>query len=244
MKPKILYITLFTASLLSTFSAGYALADDCISCHAKNSVTIRLPQTAPIRIMADGKEHQVTLAQGFKFHGHECPGMTTAFVAIRHGIKLLFHDAVPDRNDLLITSVTPAGGVKDMIDLIMKGDSPSDKTWAPPGMKPDVQGFVFTLVRKSTSEAVEVRLRPSLFPDNFYQLKQKQKEKKSTPEEDQRLHDYIKNMILTFPSRPAEELFGTPKPYKLILWGTIQDGEMDRHIRKMRQAEKKKLLQG
>lgn len=243
MRPKLLYITLFTASLLSTFSTGTALADDCMSCHAKNGVTVLVPQTEPIRIMADGKEQQISLAQGFKFHGHECPGMTTAFVAIRHGIKLLFGDTLPDRNDLLITSVTPADGVKDMIDLIMKGDSPSDRTWAPPGMKPDIHGFMFTLIRKSTSEIVEIKLKPSLFPDDFYQLKQKQKSKKSTVEEDQRLHDTMKNIILGFPVRPAEELFGTPKPYKLLLWGTVQDGEMDRHIRKMRQAEKKKQLQ-
>ncbi len=243
MRFKLQYIALFTVSLLTTVSTGAALADDCMSCHAKNSVTIRVPQTAPIRIMADGKEQQITLAQGFKFHGHECPGMTTAFVAIRHGIKLLFKDTIPDRNDLLITAITPAGGVKDMIDLVMKGSSPSDKTWAPSGMKPDIQGFVFTLMRKSTSQAVEVRLKPSLFPDDFYQLKQKQKGKKSTTEEDQRLHDYIKNIILGFPAKPAEELFGTPKPYKVILWGTIQDGEMDRHIRKMRQIEKQKQLQ-
>jgi hypothetical protein len=243
MSTKLLYLALCAVSTLSLLLPGHALADDCLSCHAKNGVTVRVPQTEPIRIMADGKEHQINLAQGFKFHGHECPGMTTAFVAIRHGIKLLFGDTLPDRNDLLITSVTPAGGVKDMIDLIMKGDSPSDRTWAPPGMKPDIHGFMFTLIRKSTSEIVEIKLKPTLFPDDFYQLKQKQKSKKSTAEEDQRLHGYIKNMILTFPSRPAKELFGTPKPYKVILWGTVQDGEMDRHIRKLRQIEKQKQLQ-
>ncbi len=240
MKNKLLHLTLCAVSALSCLMPGHALADGCLQCHVKNSVTVRAPQTTPIKIMSDGNEHQITLTQGFKFHGHECPGMTTAFVAIRHGIKLLFGETVPDRNDLLITSITPAGGVKDMIDLIMKGDSPSDKTWAPPGMKPDIQGFVFTMIRKSTSELVEIKLKPSLFPDDFYLLKQKQKSKKSTAEEDQRLHDTMKNIIMDFPVRPAEELFGTPKPRKVILWGTVQDGEMDRHIRKMRQLEKQK----
>lgn len=243
MRNHLLFFALASVLSLSCLLPGHALADGCLECHAKNGVTVRVPQTDPIRIKADGKEHEISLAQGFKFHGHECPGMTTAFTAIRYGIKLLFPDTVPDRNDLLITSVTPAGGVKDMIDLIMKGDSPSDRTWAPPGMKPDIQGFVFTLIRKSTSEAIEIRLKPLLFPADFYRLKQKQKEKKSTPEEDQRLHGYIKNMILTFPIRPTEELFGNPKPYKIILWGTIHEGEMDRHIRKMRQTEKQNQLQ-
>ncbi len=243
MSTKLLYLVLCAVSALYILLPGNALADDCMQCHAKNGVTVRVPQTAPIRIMADGKEHQITLAQGFKFHGHECPGMTTAFVAIRHGIKLLFGNTVPDRNDLLITSITPAGGVKDMIDLIMKGDSPSDRTWAPHGMKPDIQGFVFTLIRKSTSEGVEVRLKPALFPDDFYLLKQKQKEKTTTPEENERVHNTMKNIILGFPSKPAEELFGTAKPRKVILWGTLQEGEMDRHIRKMRQIEKQKQFQ-
>ncbi len=243
MKTKLMYLAVCAVSALTVLVPGLAMADGCLQCHAKNGVSVRVPQTDPIRIMADGKEQQITLAQGFKFHGHECPGMTTAFVAIRHGIKLLFHDTVPDRNDLLITSITPAGGVKDMIDLVMKGDSPSDRTWAVPGMKPDINGFVFTLIRKSTSEVVEIKLKPSLFPDDFYLLKQKQKDKKATPEEIHRIHSTMKNIILGFPVRPEEELFGSPKPRKILLWGTVQDGEMDRHIRKMRQVEKKKLLQ-
>lgn len=243
MRNHLLFFALVSVLYLSCLLPDHALADGCLECHAKKGVTVRVPQTDPIRIKADGKEHEINLAQGFKFHGHECPGMTTAFTAIHYGIKLLFPDTVPDRNDLLITSVTPAGGVKDMIDLIMKGDSPSDRTWAPPTMQPDIQGFVFTLIRKSTSEIVEIRLKPSFFPDDFYLLKQKQKNKESTPEEDQRIHNTMKNIILGFPVLPVEELFGTPKPRKVILWGTVQDGEMDRHIRKLRQAEKQKQLQ-
>lgn len=244
MKTKLLYLVLCAVSALSTFLPGHAQAGDCKQCHTQNGITVKIPVIQPIKVITDGKERSITLKDSFSFHGHECPGMTTTFLGIRYGIQLLYHGAVPDSSDLLITARTPAGGVKDLIDLVMKGNNPADRTWAPSGMKNDQDRFNFTIIRKSTSEAVDVRLNPALLPDSFSKLQQKQKNKKTTPQEDEQLHSYIKNIITGFPLKPAEELFGTPKPYKLLLWGTVQDSEMDRHIRKMRQAEKKKQLQG
>ncbi len=220
-----------------------ARPDSCIECHGKQGVTVKVPQVAPIRMLVDGKEQAITLDSAFKFHGHECPGMTIGYLAIQHGINALFRGAVPERNDLLVTSRTSAAGVKDLIDLLMKGEKASDRTWPPAGMKNSREGFEFNIVRKSTCEAVQVRLSQEYFPADFYPLKGKVRGKTITGEEWQRLHGYMKNIIVTYPVKPAEELFGKPQPYKIILWGTLQPGEVDKNIRRMRQEEKKRILQ-
>lgn len=216
----------------------FAAGRDCAQCHQKYGVTVTVPQIPPIRVMVNEKEEIITLERAFKFHGHECPGMTIAYLAIQYGVNLLFNDEIPERSDLLIASRMPSAGAKDLIDLLMKGENPSKRTWPPVGMKNSRSGFVFTITRKSKCEAVEVRLNEAFFPADFFLLKQKEKEGSITGEEWKRLHTYMKDIILKYPVKPIEELFGRPKPYKVIVWGTLGPGESDRHIRKMRQEER------
>jgi formylmethanofuran dehydrogenase subunit E len=234
-------LVLFAVSMMSP---AYVLAGDCMACHQKHGVEIRTPSVSPIKLKVDGKEQMITLDRAFAFHGHECPGMTIAYRAVQYGIELLFPGETPDRDDLLITSRTSAAGVKDFIDLVMKGDDPAKKTWPPVGIGKSRDGFDFLLVRKSTCQAVEIRLRQDSFPVDFYPLKQKVQDKSITRDEWNRLHGYMKEILLKFPSAPAEELFGKPMPYKMILWGTLLPGELDKNIRKMRQEEKRKLISG
>ncbi len=235
MKKSVLLFVLFLVL------PGSIWAGDCLSCHRENGVEVQVPETPPLRIMADDGLHELTLKQAFRFHGHECPGMTTAFVAFRYGLKLLFGDEIPRRDDLLIISRSPAGGIKDLIDLLMKGDNTARKTWAPDGMRNDQSRFDFTILRKSTSELLEISLKPGLLPADFSRLKRKQKKNLSSPEEDERLHNYVKDMILGFPGKDGAELFGAPQLRKVLIWGAVEEGEMDRHIRKMRLDKKTKI---
>ncbi|MDY0269847.1 FmdE family protein [Trichloromonas sp.] len=223
-------------------SPEQVLAGDCMACHEKHGVMIRKPSVSPIKLKVDGKEQCITLERAFAFHGHECPGVTIAYRAVQYGIERLSPGETPDRDDLLITSRTSAAGVKDFIDLVMKGDNPAKKTWPPVNMGKSRDGFDFLLMKKSTCQAVEIKLLPENFPADFYLLKQKQKDKTITNEESDRLHRYMKKILLEFPHVPADELFGQPEPYKMILWGTVLPGEQDKNIRKMRQEEKKNLV--
>jgi len=242
MKQKMFLLLLLVIICCFCFPPLVVSADGCLECHRKHGVTINLPSVKPIEIMIDGKAHIITLDQAFKFHGHECPGMTIGYLAIQYGLNLLYPDRIPSRDDLLVTSITPAAGVKDMIDLLMKGKKPSDKTWPPAGMMNSREGFEFNIIRKSTCEAIKVTLNQKYFPLDFYPLKKKVKDKTITVEEWQKLHGYMKNIILTYPVKQAEELFGNPKPYKIILWGTLEKGELDKNIRKMRQEAKEAAI--
>lgn len=237
-------IGLWVLCAVTVLSPAQVSADDCMACHSGHGVELQVPPASPIQLKVEGTVQTITLDRAFAFHGHECPGITIAYRAVQYGLNLLFPGETPDRDDLLITSRTPAAGVKDFIDLVMKGDNPANKTWPPAGMKKSRDGFDFLLVRKSTCQAVEVRLNQEYFPADFYPLKQKLQDKSISNEEWNRLHGYLKKIILEFPVAPAEKLFGKPAPYKMILWGSLLPGELDKNIRRMRQEEKRELLSG
>lgn len=241
---KIFSVSVLTVCAVLFTALSISFADDCVTCHRKHGVEIKVPSVTPIRIKVDGNIQTIDLSRAFKFHGHECPGMTIAYRAVQYGIDLLFRGEVPERKDLLVISKTPAAGVKDFIDLLMKGDKHSERTWPPVGMEKGRDKFVFTIMRKSTSEAVEVALNQDCFPVDFFLLKKKEKEKSISSGEWKKLHAYMKDIVLGYPGKPAEELFGKPQIHKMIMWGTLEPGEMDKNIRKLRQEEKKKALQG
>ena len=216
---KILFISLTTLLLLSP--ASIVFSDGCTECHAKKGVEESIPSTAPIKISEGGMTCTITLSDAFRFHGHSCPGVTTAFRALQYGIFLLFGDEIPEKKDLVIFSKTPTLGSLDMLDLVMIGEKRAKRTSAPEGMKASRENFSYTLYRKSTSTAVDIQLIPAQFPKDFFELKRKQSAQELSSEEWDTLHDYMKTVILTFPQKSFETLFGNPEPYKTITWGSL-----------------------
>jgi hypothetical protein len=222
-----------------TPSPVLANGGDCRGCHQKHNVDYDLPKVSPILIKADGQTVSIDLPTAFAYHGHECPGVTTAYLAMQYAIQLLYGNEIPERNDLMIASRMPRGGPMDMFDLMMKGDNPALSTW-PLDVKPSPDLFSFTVYRKSTAEAVDIQVKPGVFPAEFFVLKQKQKNKTITMAEWDRLHQYLIELITVNPTNHKAALFGEPKPYKTLWWGTLATGEMDRHIRQIRQQAKKR----
>lgn len=224
-------------------SAGTGWSTEQSDNKRQKQQTVQTPSLPPLIINVDGQNQTIPLQQAFAFHGHACPAMTTAYRALQHGIKALYGDAVPSRQDLLIISLTPAGGAKDLLDLLMKSNDVNIKTWAPAGMVNDLDGFKITIIKKSSSEAVDIKINPANFPVDYFQLKEKARNNTINTEEIGRLNGYLKKILIGSATTPADTLFGAAKPYKLILWGNVEPDEMDRHIRNMRRAEKMKQLQ-
>jgi hypothetical protein len=225
------FILLF---LSVSFFHSTVFAHGCMECHQKHGVKEKVPPILPINLIVEGQKHSITLTDAFKFHGHPCPGVTIAFLAVQHGINILYDSETPNQDDLIISSKIPARGSMDLIDLLMKGDKLSKRTWPPEGMKKSRDNFSFTIMRKSTCQAVDVKLKPERFPKDFFQLKKKEKGKTLTPKEWDTLHSYMKNIIMTFPTMPAKELFDNTLPCKVVMWGNLLPGEMDKHIRQLR----------
>jgi formylmethanofuran dehydrogenase subunit E len=180
-----------------------------------------VPDIGTIEINAAGVNRRISLADAFGFHGHSCPGVTTTFRALQYGIHLLFGSEVPRQGDLVIVSKTPTSGSLDLLDLVMIGEKRAKKTSAPEGMPAGRDNFAYTLYRKSNSTAVDIRMKPEHYPEDFFALKKKQSARELSEDEWDTLHGYMKNIILTFPKKSPEELFGKPEPYKTIVWGSL-----------------------
>lgn len=205
--------------ILTCFSSLWG--NECAKCHMENGVKESAPTTDPILIKTDGKIRSVSLADTFAYHGHSCPGVTIAFRAIQYGIKLLYGSDIPEQGDLVVLSRTPTPGSRDMLDFLIINNKGAKKTAIPKGMKSGRDKFFYTIYSKSTATAVDIQLKPENFPKDFFKLKKKQSAQKLSSEEWDILHDYMKNIILTFQTMPFEKLFGKPEPYKIITWGEI-----------------------
>ena len=69
---------------------------------------------------------------------------------------------------------------------------------------------------------MEIRLKPELFPEDFFDYKKIQSTRKLTSKEWETLHGYMKHIILTFPTKSSEALFGAPEPYRMMPWGNLR----------------------
>ena len=214
-------LSISTIVLFYLLSSSSLLGIECARCHMERKVKENIPQTNPIAIKDNGKIRSITLSDAFNYHGHSCPGVTTAFLAIRYGITLLYDKDIPDQKDLVITSRTPAPGCMDMIDFLMINKKDEVKTSAPKGMKSGRDNFCFTIYSKSKAAAVDIQLKPEKYPEDFFILKKKQANNNMTEDEWQTMHDYMKGMILSFPLMSSEELFGKPGLYRVIIWGKL-----------------------
>ncbi len=188
----------------------------------------QVPDIPPIKVMEDGKEVVITLKDAFEYHDHPCPGVCVGFRALTHAMELLWSDVVPERGDLVLFSRGPMHGVVDIFTLTTCGDLKANAdaiTQATPGpsipkgMTPGRDKFRFTIIRKSTGDAVDVKLNKKLFPKDFFSLRKKIKSEKASYAEQEQLDAYKRKMVKRFPTLPAAELFEKPVRYQVIMWG-------------------------
>ncbi len=101
----------------------------------------------PIQVIDNGQIRNISLPDAYDFHGNACPGATMAFMAVRYGLELLYDDEMPELEDLIIIARAP-GGPMDLVDLIVKGNDPSKRTWPPAGITSSADKFFFPVFTK------------------------------------------------------------------------------------------------
>jgi hypothetical protein len=194
---------------------------------------------APLTVIRDGRTHSLRLVQAYDLQKHPCLTATVGFLAAGYGMALLFGDETPVIEDLMAFTPSP-GGSMGALDYIFKGDNPGDRTWPPAGVKASTENFVFQFLRKSTMQAVTVRLKDGLWPEDWFALREKQHAGTIT-EAEKKKRDADRTRILErFPAMPYAELFGNPEVYTFIAWGYMEKGEMDRLIREQRRQAGKR----
>jgi formylmethanofuran dehydrogenase subunit E len=188
----------------------------------------QVPDIPPIKVMEDGKEVVITLADAFEYHDHPCPGVCVGFRALTYAIELLWGEPIPERGDLIVFSRGPMHGVVDIFtlvtygDLKVKADAVTQATPGPSipkGMTAGRDKFWFTIIRKSTGDAVDIKLKGDSFPKDFFSLRKKIKNEKASDEEKKQMDAYKREMVKSFPTLPVAKLFEKPVRYQVIMWG-------------------------
>ncbi|MFW6334099.1 MAG: hypothetical protein ACOC0W_02420, partial [Desulfosalsimonas sp.] len=139
--------------------------------------------------------------------------------------------------DTVILSRSP-GGPMDFFDVVMKGGGPANRTWPPAGIEMGAENFNFQFLRKSTLQAVNIRLQEGLWPQDWFELKKKHKAGTITRAEAEKRKADRQYILSEFPKKSFQELFGTPEIYTFIAWGHMEQTEMDRLIREQRSRAK------
>ena len=188
----------------------------------------KVPDIPPIKVMEDDKEVVITLGDAFEYHDHPCPGVCVGFRALTYAIELLWGETIPERGDLIVFSRGPMSGVLDIFtlttcgDLKAKADAVTQATpgpLIPKGITPGRDKFRFTIIRKSTGDAVDIKLKRDLFPKDFFSLRKKIKSEKASDAEKKEMDTYKRKMVRTFPTLPVAKLFEKPVRYQVIMWG-------------------------
>lgn len=226
------------AGILIVFACVLALFHGFAASAAERKYPESVYSLPPITVIRGDETVEIKLCDTFDFHGNACPGATMAFQAIRYGIKLLHAEGeIPRTDDLLIIARAP-GGPMDLLDLIMKGADRNTRTWPPAGMAKGAENFVFDFFRKSTMQAVSVRLLDGLWPADWFELRDKKDAGTITEAESERMQRNRQSVVREFPRKTFVELFGEPQAYTYVAWGSVEKGEMDGLIREQRRRSK------
>jgi len=183
------------------------------------------PDVGTIRVV-DGEETvSITLGDAFAYHGHPCPGSTVAFRGVQLATRLLWSETVPRRRDIVVLSRGSMYGVLDVFALVTRGpiepkaDAISQPSRVLKAMPVSRESFAFTIIRRSTGQAVHLRVNPGLYPDDFFVLRERAANGSATSAERHRLKGYREELIRTIPRLTEAELFESPVQYRLLMFG-------------------------
>lgn len=183
---------------------------------------------APITVLREGKPEALALSDA-----GGCAGIALCFMAVRYGLDLLYGQEIPDLDDLVVFTANP-GSTMDLLDKVLRGAGANNRTWPAPGMIATPDNFAFHLVRKSTMQMVEVRLKDGLWPADWFELREKGKKGTLSETEKQKLSQNRQLLAGDYPRRSFVELFGEPQVQTFAAWGHLERGETDRRVRDLR----------
>ena len=178
-----------------------------------------------IQVATGGDIRTTTFADVVAYHEHPCPGSIVAFRAARYAIELLWDAEVPKQDDLVILCRGPMHGALDVFALVTKGpiqpkaDAISQASPVLKEMKVGRESFVFTVIRRSTGEVVELRMKATVYPEEFFSLRKAMKQKKASPADQEQFKDYQRELIEELPHLDRVELFESPVRGRVVMFG-------------------------
>ncbi len=148
-------------------------------------------ELGPIILIDSGNEIEITIDDAKDNHGDMCPGVISAFRQTQIGIKQLWKNEVPERNDIKIITnfkdgkapVTKGASLKGRYDTFTYILNNTENLEI--GIcKGGADCFKTTIIKKSTGEEFNITLKENVIPDGFFELMNKVKiTKTATPDE-------------------------------------------------------------
>ena len=148
-----------------------------------------------------GKPQTVTLADLVRFHGHPCDGLVVAAAGMMYGLRQLFPNGVVDRTDLA-AEVNRSACYGDVAAYLTGARHRYGSLVIDPNL-----GDEWILFRRSTGQAVQVRLRPAIKPPELPALERRLKQADCPPDLIARVQQLQRTFALAVLSRPPEQAF-------------------------------------
>jgi formylmethanofuran dehydrogenase subunit E len=143
----------------------------------------------------------ITMKDLVKYHGHLCDGLVVASMALQAGLSWLYPEGVIDRTDTgVMTNNSPCFG--DAAAYLSGGRI----RFGTQKINPDLK-IEFILCRFSTRKAVDVALKPDVFPTDVAEIEARIRAGDFSPEDidecQRRQWDFARHVLDT----PPQELF-------------------------------------
>lgn len=143
----------------------------------------------------------VTLTDLVRFHGHPCDGLVVAAAGMAYGLRYLFPKGVADRTDLA-AEVNRSACYGDVVAYLTGARHRYGSLVIDPNL-----GDEWILFRRSTRQAVHVRLRPGIKPPELPVLERRLKQADCPPALIARVQQLQRTFALAVLSRPPEQVF-------------------------------------
>ena len=140
-----------------------------------------------------------------EYHGHICPCTAVAFRATQLALSKL--DLV--RDDIKIFSAHPSDGHEMTFEYIL-GSSEDLTIKLPEGTDTAnlaKDNYVYTFIKKSTGESIEIRVKEEIFSRGFFELRKKSKAGIATAEEIKAFKSAKEELKETFLYLPIDDVF-------------------------------------
>ena len=148
-----------------------------------------------------------------EYHGHICPCTAVAFRAAQLALSKM--DLV--RGDIKILSAHPSDGHEMTFEYIL-GSNEDLTIELPEGTDAANLGknnYVYTFIKKSTGESMEIRVKEEIFSWGFFELRKKIKAKTATEKEIKAFKSAKKELKEKLLYLPVDDLFTWEKKVKI-----------------------------
>jgi hypothetical protein len=116
-------------------------------------------------------------------------------------------------------------GVLDVFALVTRGpllpkvDAITQPSPVLKQMPISIKSFHFTIIHRSTGQAIDLRVRPAVYPKDFFELRKRAKRGAASVQQRERLEQVQRRLIHRIAHMETAELFEPPARYRVLMFG-------------------------